>query len=569
MSDDVQNNKYESDPPIRSQEADAADSALQLLRSIANAAASPENLEQAFLDWSRLSDDARTNPEFGYILTNIVAKSSGEEGVQSPDHKAQPESLSPSRFEDVFFLDANGVVVDISAELSDLLNIRNGDLIEPAVIQAHFETSQIAEVESEPTILDTIELRDRFNIKRRIVLQQLAGDVLDRRYAGIFMRLSLSDDAKEELGRSYGLTLSEVEILELAIQRYSPEQIAVLRNSKRNTVRTHISRLIQKMETRSLNEAIGLAVELSLAKTASPLSFTSLNAERDYSARKVTVSDQDAIVEYTRYGPPSGRPVVVLHSLEYGYKPTKEFIDKARERNICLYFPHRPGFGETTPTLSLKSAGDIMGGFLKALDINSAAIVALSTSAPLAVAIQNAPGRIDQIILVNYGLNAESKIDQIEPVWVRGLIKMALTAPSSYAVAYRAIRSFLKTFGTNRFYRMLYSAVDIDLEFMEHHLDLFEHNGTQMRDADRFNIRLDFMTAFMANRDLPHQISNHRSVVVANGEHQHMVSPESVLKSAETMGVSVEIIPNGGRHWPFVQTDALFDLVERYSVCGR
>ena len=553
--------EQQSPPHAENQKTEQAESALQLLRSLASAAVSPENLEQAFLDWARLSDDARTNPEFGYILTNILSSSSASDERHLLSRIGHSQSIQSVDFEDIFFLDANGVVVDVGAELSLLLNIKVGDSIEPGMFQDLFEQDRAADAEPQSNWMQTIELRDKFNIKRRIVLHKVSHGMREHRYAAVYVRVVISRDAKSELLSHYGLTKSELEILELAAQRYSPEQIASLRNSKLNTVRTHISRLINKLECSSLNEAIGSAIELSLAKSANPVSFFGSASLREHSIRKVTIPEHEAVVEYRRYGPLSGKPVIVLHSIEYGYQPTPNFIEMAREQDICLYFPLRPGFGDTTSAVSLDAAATIMGGFLKALDISGATIVALSTSAPVALAIPNARERIDHSILVNYGLNADGKIDSVQPTWVRGMIKMALAAPSSFTLGLESVRTFFRTFGTKRFYRMLYAGIGVDAKFMEQNEALFEQSGEHLMKANRLNIRMDFMSSFMSNRDLPHHIANQRRVTVMNGELQHMVSPAKAIQSASNLGVELEIVPNGGRNWPFVQPEALFSVI--------
>jgi len=88
-------------------------------------------------------------------------------------------------FTDVFFLDANGIVVDVSAELSTLLNVKIGDSIEPAVFQELYEQDQTTDSDENLDWMETIELRDRFGLKRRIVLHKIDGPSNERRYAAL------------------------------------------------------------------------------------------------------------------------------------------------------------------------------------------------------------------------------------------------------------------------------------------------------------------------------------------------------------------------------------------------
>ena len=535
-----------------------AASALELLRSLADAESSPENLERAFLDWGRLSADALANPEFEHILSNFVV--GGGEATDAPDtdEPSGPSSTQRYDFSDVFFLNANGIVTDISTDLSGLLELKTGDSIEPGLFQDLFEKDRTNDPARSLPV--TIELKDKFQLKRRIVVHRIDQDRGEMKYAAVFIRITLSENASRVLREKYSLTRSELDILELAVQHYTPEHIAEIRSSKLNTVRTHISRLIQKMGSRSLNEAIGSAIELSLATETDALTFFGPRMQRGDTSRKVTIPEQNAVVDYTRYGPVLGKPVVILHSLEYGYEPSDALVEAARARNICLYFPRRPGFGGTTPMRSLDDAAKLVSGFLKALDITDAALVALSTAAPLGAAM-DVSERVSQLILVNYGLNADSKVDVIEPKWIRGMIKMALAAPSSFSAGLGVIRSFLRTVGSERFYRLLYSAIEVDTAYLEAHPAMFERAGNFISKADRLNIRLDIMSSFLANRDLQRQLAAQRSVIVANGNHQHNVAPNQAQQSAESLGVELVIVPDGGRNWPFVQPEQLLGLV--------
>ena len=559
MDDSTGPSEDDGQAPREQETQNSAASALELLRSLAVAEASPDNLERAFLDWARLSADALSNPEFEHVLSTYVKSSAGDDHTSQLAERAQPSSTQRYDFSDVFFLDASGIVSDISSELSDLLQLRVGDSVEPGLFQELFEKRQSNDMsQSLPT---TIELKDKFQLRRRLVIHQMDQRRSAMSYAAVFIRITLSENASNVLKEKYGLTRSELEILELAVQHFTPDHIAQIRSSKLNTIRTHISRLIQKIGSRSLGEAVGFAIELSLATETDALTFFGPRQQRDDNTRKVTIPEHSTVIEYARYGPASGRPVIVLHSLEYGYEPTDAFIEAAQARNICLYFPRRPGFAGTTPTRSLNDAANVMSGFLKALDLSKAAIVGLSTAAPLAAAIENSVGRIEQLILVNYGLNAENKVDVIEPAWIRGMIKMALAAPSSFSVGIGVVRSFLRTVGSDRFYRKLYSAIDVDTSFLDAHPDIFERSADFISKADKLSVRMDIMSAFLTNRDLPHQLAGQRSVIVANGDHQHNVNPLEAQESANSLGVELVVVPNGGRNWPFVQPEKLFDLI--------
>lgn len=542
-------------------EADKAASALELLRSLSSARASPENLEQAFLDWTRLYDEARAYPDFESLLTSLFEDNHQPVRNLSQNIDEAPRSIHRYDISDVFFADEHGSIIDIDTELATLLNLKVGDALEPAIFQELHDRYHGA---AEPKLFEptTIEVRDSFDLKRRIVLHRISQTRGAMRYAAVYIRVTLSESAEVVLRDTYKLTKSELEILGLALQRFTPEHIARIRNSKLNTVRTHISRFIQKTDCHSLNEAIGFALELSLATESDvpvPFGRTTQSGPND---RKISIPEQNAVVDYSRYGPPSGKPVVVLHSLEYGFEPTQTMIEAARARNICLYFPRRSGFGGTTAANTLADAAMILDGFLSALDLSEVSVVALSTAAPQALAIPNSVHRISQMILVNYGLDAKGKIEMFEPAWIRGLIKMGLAAPASFAAGVEVIRSFWRTFGTERLFRMLYSSVESDLKFLEENIELFENSSDIIYRTSRANIRIDIVSSFLENRELTSQIAHHSAVLVANGERYFTEDAETLRANANAHGVEMEIVQGLGRNWIFSHPAKLFELVE-------
>ena len=489
FNDDLQ--RTDDEGPVTGEAA----SALQLLRSLSTASASPENLERAFLDWARLSEQARTYPEFEHILVNLFGANESQNSPAAIDQEVAASSTQKFDISDIFFIDENGTLIDISSELSSLLDLKVGDFVEPGVFQDLYERHRSGEPSAAP--LTTLELRDKFGLKRRVVLHRIPQARGDMHYAAVYIRMTLSPGAEDVLQAQHKLTKSELEILGLSLQRYTPEHISKIRNSKLNTVRTHISRILQKTGSRSLNEAIGFALELSMATASDLPSPLGRRPMPRTSARKITLPGQKAIIDYSKYGPTSGKPVIVLHSLDYGFEPNKAMIDAARAQNLCLFFPRRAGFGDTTPVNSIEQAAGIVSEFLAALDLSDVTIVALSTAVPLALAMKDTNDRVSQLIITNFGLDPKGKVDRFEPAWFRGLIKMALAAPSSFAAAVEVVRGFWRTFGTERIYKMMYASVEADQKYLEANLELFENSSDILYKASSTYMRLDLMSSFM------------------------------------------------------------------------
>ena len=117
------NKALEQSKPSEQGQPKQAEAALQLLRSLAKSGEDPEMFMQACLDWSRLSDDAMSLPDFMSVLSMLSGP-------------AKARAHEPSNFiafehaaKDVFSLDKTGTIINISQELSDRLNLPIGSTL--------------------------------------------------------------------------------------------------------------------------------------------------------------------------------------------------------------------------------------------------------------------------------------------------------------------------------------------------------------------------------------------------------------------------------------------------------
>lgn len=533
---------------------DPADSALRLLRSLATSTQSPDHFEQACLDWESFGGDANALPEFKAIMTSMrdpVAAS--PDTIANPPPESEDASQLPIDQGDLFFLNEDGEISEINPELSNALNLHIGDPLRGLDLE-------LLRTEGEPHNAQILSLPDAVQIMRKIIVHRLSDPTSRHSFSAQFVRARFTPGFRDHLQAEYELTNSELDILQLCLRRYRLEQIAGYRNNSLNTVRTHISRILKKLSCNSVTEALACAVELSLAYNADvsmPPDVATWEPRRTFS---LTLPNTGQQIEYSRYGPASGRPLVVLHSTEYGFAPPLDFINAARARNICLYFPLRPGYGNSTVTHSLQESADLLLEFMKLLELKRATVIALSMAAPVALHMQSEK-QIEKLILVNYGLNASSKIDAINPAWIRGLVRMSIDSQTAFSFVGNAFNVILKTFGAARFYRMLYSSIDSDLAFSERHPDLFEQFRTYMMKADDQTIRLDLTSSFTYLNGLETLLAGQKSVLVANGALQHAVDPEEAIMNADALGVSFKLVPNGGRNWMFDDPAYFFDYI--------
>ena len=521
-----------------------AEAALELLRSLAKAGDDPDQFAQACLDWSRLSDDATSMPDFVSVLSLL-----SHPGPKATlDRAIDPES--DIRPEDVFSVNSDGVVVKIPKPLSDLLDVIEGDSL-----STRFAEARNAHTEAQAFL---VEIPDRFNIKRQVKVCPVLREGQENGFIAYAVLSRLSREVRAHLTTNFALTQSEVEILELVLRRHSLEQIAEIRGGKLNTVRTHVSRLIQKLDCHSLVEAVSTTIEISNALKLRTPPEPRNSSEDENTARRIALETPNTSVEYRRYGSSSGHPVIVLHSTEYGYMPSRRMIEAARARHLNLIFPIRPGFGDTTAAPTLQEAANLMAEFIRVLRLEDVTLVGLSMAAPLTLMVQDRNARIGQTLLVNYGLNVSDKLKGIQPNWIRGLLRMALNSASSFAFGVSTLTSMIRTFGGKRFYRMLYRSQSSDLKYVEANSDAFSAMADYIAKSDRTNARLDIQSAFLPNPDLDELLSRAGSVVVLNGAQQHGIGIEESKADAERLGVEFRQIDHPGRNWMFQNPEALF-----------
>ena len=523
-----------------------AEAALQLLRSLANAGEDPDKFAQACLDWSRLSDDAMSVPDFLSILSMLSG------GHDAPSDTARSD-YDPA---EVFSMTVQGKILSISRALSDHLGVGVGERL----IENFAGLVELGETEAAPRLLT---VADRFGIQRQVSLYPITteGQVTGYMARAILMRLS--PRVRAHLGDTYGFTKSELEILELVLRRFNLDQVAQLRGIKMNTVRTHVARLIQKLDCHSLVEAVSTAVEISTILAGDPPITTPAQDQHTQTqeARLVSLETPGHSMEYRRYGSTLGRPVLVLHSLEYGFAPSDEMIDAAHARGLSLIFPMRPGFGASTATNTLAEATRNVKEFIRVLGLKDISLIGLSLAAPLALAVQDKNPRIRETKLINYGLNVGDKLSQIRPRWIGGLLRMTLNSPASFMFGVRSMVSMIHTFGGLRFYRTLYRNQSADLDYLEQNADLFDRAADTMASADRTNVSIDLETAFLPNPDIEPLINRAAALEVISSADQHGVGPDDVKADAARLGVGFQHVSHTGRNWMFQNPNTLFDIM--------
>ena len=521
-----------------------AESALQLLRSLATAGEDPDTFAQACLDWSRLEKDATAIPEFLTVLGLL----SGEREKGADDLRAEDHDY------DVFRIDSDGVIVSISRDLSAQLGLQVGQSIAPHL-------SQLSSSDADGQVM-LIAIPDPYEIPRHVRLYPVAPNAYG--ITGYLARAVLyrfGARTRVYLGQHYGLTKSEIQILELVLRRHSLEQVAEIRTSTLNTVRTHVARIIQKLDCHSLVEAIATAMEIANALGASPPPQPALlpSKEEVHTSEIRALATSGQMVEFRRYGLAGGRPIMILHSLEYGYMPSDLMIERAIDRGLNLIFPIRPGFGATSAGSCVEEDASVIRALIEALGLTDLTLIGLSFSGPLALAIQDGNPRIGRTALINYGLNAKDKMKNIHPRWVRGMLRMGLNSTASFGFGANTVLSMIKTIGGQRFFRTVYRNQESDQKFVEANTPLFEMTADYISRANKDTLRRDIHAALLPNPIIDGQIARANNLTAMISSDQNGVGSDETKADAERLGLTFRTIEHAGRNWLFQHPDTLFD----------
>lgn len=117
-----------------------------------------------------------------------------------------------------------------------------------------------------------------------------------------------------------------------------------------------------------------------------------------------TVSiDEHREITYTEYGDASGTPVLFLHGTPGSRRLGTLFDTAAREHDLRLLAPDRPGYGQSTPwpDRSISDAGTFLTAVLDDAGVETAGLVAFSGGSAHALAAASShPSRFDRVDVV-------------------------------------------------------------------------------------------------------------------------------------------------------------------------
>lgn len=268
---------------------------------------------------------------------------------------------------------------------------------------------------------------------------------------------------------------------------------------------------------------------------------------------------------YAEFGDPDGAPVIALHGTP-GSRLMFALADAAaRERNLRIIAPERPGYGlsDTKDFRSLQEASEDIAGLADFLDLRKFALLGVSGGGPFAVALAASnPERIKLLALISPVGPIAEVTDRIS-AWHRHLFtELALSsfASGSFFWGLKGLLAVAPHFAYAGLKHHASEADHVLLEREEVRASLYEAitEGLQQGvDGPVQDLQLYCRPwgLDLDNIDVPS--------IVWQGSDDSIVPPEAAYYLARTLPqCRLEMRPGDGHYWVFGQFGMVLDAVK-------
>lgn len=548
--------------PDRDGTANAPDDSLVILESWAKLLEHPENWPEVCLKWADHIDDDEAMARLRPILNNLFGYAAAKDGDSVEIFREKMRRAIDHSGHYTMLVDRSGRVMAIGEDAAQILGFAAGEIIKEQLLEPlpHlFEGAEHSATES------LTEVFGRDGVRRLINVSRIESDGVDEPTLRISIcHVFLPSAAESYLRKKLSLTDAEIEILSLSIQRHNIEGIAQKRNSSVNTIRTHIKNITSKLGCKNFNDVIVRTLEIiAYHQKDRPTTLDEIGGffPTPQRAQILKLERNKGHVEYTIYGDPNMQPLVTLHSLEYGYRPSDEFISLARQSGFCIYSARRPGFGSSSPGDSISEDAARLDEFLALLNLENVVVVSFSTASCVALELTRSSKRLAQTIIVNYAFNAPSKLKNVKPKWLKGLLDLCLASQASFGFAFMLTGNLIKISGPSGFYEKLYETCSEDLQYLREHAAEFKKAANHLLSADRDTVRREIVGSFLFNPEVNEMLANPHNIVSVIGEHTHGVPLENARSEAAKHNSPFFVMENAGRNCVFQRPEEFFEII--------
>lgn len=254
------------------------------------------------------------------------------------------------------------------------------------------------------------------------------------------MEIVISQDKRESLQSSFGLTGAEMDVVDLLLAGHGQKAIAEIRDSREDTVKKQIRSIKDKTSSKTTIALVCLIASFSQLKSVdvqiSKRSITN-QADQTYSmpSQHKIINVKGHRIEYCVYGAPKLRPILMVHSSMGGVVLPPSFASHLNKRGYKIIVPMRPGYGLSDPLkgeFSIEKVAELMRDFANALNLENYMVAGCALGYCYAVALAALePKRVKGIIgIAGYLPLEKEQFSAVMPAFQRAVFKTAGGKPS-------------------------------------------------------------------------------------------------------------------------------------------
>jgi pimeloyl-ACP methyl ester carboxylesterase/DNA-binding CsgD family transcriptional regulator len=383
-------------------------------------------------------------------------------------------------------------------------------------------------------------------------------------------QLSLTDQARDILRDAFELTGTEIAIVDGLMQGQDAGEIAEARATSVETVRTQIKSIREKTETRSQMELVRMVSGLSSLDEQVQGGRVGTGARRAYRRPRhhhLMTLPNGAQIEYVRLGRKSGRPVVVLHAALFGFDWPRAAVDRIVDAGYALYFPVRPGYGESTPAGGAKTLVEEVENirlFIDAIGLEDLSIIgqglASAHAMALSIPIQN---RVRCVIGVAGYLPVDlSQMFADMSPWQRAVLHAARFSPKLMKVYNQIGMKMMRRIGPQEFFRRTYSTSPADQAVADDpdSLALLQISYNLLQAQTSLALTTDFQHVMRNWRPVFEKVRT--PVVMIHGDERQVLAPSEVEAFCDAHGhMQMLPLPGAGQLIAYSHPEKLAELV--------
>lgn len=383
-------------------------------------------------------------------------------------------------------------------------------------------------------------------------------------------QLMLTRQARAILADAFDLTATEIAIIDAMMQGADAAEIAARRSTSVQTVRTQIKSIREKTETRSQMELVRMVAGLSSLEENAPGGRTGTGARRAYRRPRhhlVQPLPNGDRIEYVRQGPKSGRPVVVLHAALFGFNWPRAAVDRLTHAGYTLYFPARPGYGDSTPAVAAPTLEEEVANlrlFVDALGLGDLSVVgqglASAHAMALSIPIQN---RVRCVIaLAGYlPVDLGAMFADMSP-WQRAVLHAARVSPRLMRFYGQIGQKMMSRIGPREFFRRTYatSAADIAVAEDPEMLALLQISYNLVQAQPSLALATDFQHVMRDWRPVFDKVRT--PITMIHGDQKQVLAPSVAREFCDGHAhMEMRLLPGAGQLIAYSHPEAMADLM--------